>query len=87
MSSSLLFQQCPACLVRLIWIVFVMGGRWPYSCCFVRCCFQDLLVNHDKHGNLLITPDIWGILILQSPKYLDRMLSLYNLSDYLLYMK
>ena len=27
MSSSLLFQQCPACLVRLTWIVFVMGGR------------------------------------------------------------
>ena len=26
MSSSLLLQQCPACLVRLIWIVFVMGG-------------------------------------------------------------
>ena len=37
MSSSLLLQQCPACLVRLIWIVFVMGGRWPYSWCFVRC--------------------------------------------------
>ena len=31
MSSSLLHQQCPACLVRLTWIVFVMGGRWPYS--------------------------------------------------------
>ena len=30
-SSSLLLQQCPACLVRLTWIVFVMGGRWPYS--------------------------------------------------------
>ena len=29
-SSSLLLQQCPACLVRLTWIVFVMGGRWPY---------------------------------------------------------
>ena len=27
MSSSLLLQQCPACLVRLILIVFVMGGR------------------------------------------------------------
>ena len=26
MSSSLLFQQCPACLVRLTWVVFVMGG-------------------------------------------------------------
>ena len=24
----------PACLVRLTWIVFVMGGRWPISCCF-----------------------------------------------------
>ena len=25
MSSSLLLQQCPACLVHLTWIVFVMG--------------------------------------------------------------
>ena len=35
MSSSLLLQQCLACLVRLTWIVFVMGGRWPYSWCLV----------------------------------------------------
>ena len=42
MSSSLLLQQCPACLVRLSWIVFVMGGRWPYSWCLVGCCRQDL---------------------------------------------
>ena len=42
MSSSLLLQQCPACLVRLTWIVFVMRGRWPYSWCFVGCCRQDL---------------------------------------------
>ena len=42
MSLSLLLQQCPACLVRLICIVFVMGGRWPYSWCFVECCRQDL---------------------------------------------
>ena len=40
--SSLLLQQCPACLVRLAWIVFVIGGRWPYSWCFVGCCCQDL---------------------------------------------
>ena len=26
MSSFLLLQQCPTCLVRLTWIVFVMGG-------------------------------------------------------------
>ena len=42
MSSSLLLQQCAACLVRLTWIVFVIGGRWPYSWCLVGCCRQDL---------------------------------------------
>ena len=38
MSSSLLLQQCPACLVRLTWIVFVIGGRWPYSWCLILLC-------------------------------------------------
>ena len=37
MSSSLLLRQCPACLVCLTWIVFVMGGRWPCSWCLVGC--------------------------------------------------
>ena len=41
-SSSLLLQHCPACLVRRAWIVFVIGGRWPYSWCLVGCCCQDL---------------------------------------------
>ena len=35
MSSSLFLQQCLACLIL---IVFMMGGGWPYSCCFVGCC-------------------------------------------------
>ena len=43
MSSSLLLQQCPACLARLTCIVFVMEGKWPYSWCLVGCCRQDLL--------------------------------------------
>ena len=42
MSSSLLRQQCPGCLVCLTWIVFMMGGRWLYIRCFVGCCRQDL---------------------------------------------
>ena len=42
MSSSLLFQQCPRCLVHLVWMILEMGGRWPYNWCFVGCCFQDL---------------------------------------------
>ena len=37
-----LLQQCTACLVRLTWIVFVIGGRWLYSWCLVGCYRQDL---------------------------------------------
>ena len=44
MISSLLLQQCPACLVRLACIVFVIGGRWPYSWCLVGCCCQDFSI-------------------------------------------
>ena len=42
MSSSLLLQQCPACLPRLAWIAFVMGVMRPYSWFLVGCCRQDL---------------------------------------------
>ena len=41
MSSSLLLQQCPACLIHFIWVVLEIGSRWPYRSCFVGCCFQD----------------------------------------------
>ena len=42
MSSSLLLQLCPACLTCLTCIVFVMGGKWPYSWCLVGYCRQVL---------------------------------------------
>ena len=35
MSSSLPLQQCPAYLVHLTCIVFMMGGKWPYILCLV----------------------------------------------------
>ena len=44
MSSSLLLQQCPACLARLTWIVFVMGGRWPYSWCLWGVAARTCLI-------------------------------------------
>ena len=47
MSSSLLLQQCPACLVRLTWIVFVIGGRWPYSWCLVGCYIYIYIFKSD----------------------------------------
>ena len=61
MSSSLLLQQCPACLVRLTWIVFVMEGRWPYSWCLVGCCRQDcsiLLAAFLCNCRLAYTPSV-----------------------------
>ena len=30
------------CLIRFIWMVWEMGGKWQYNCCFVGCCFQEL---------------------------------------------
>ena len=54
MSSFLLLQQCYACLFRLTWIVFVMGGRWPYSWCLVGCCGQDLF-SIARSANLQVT--------------------------------
>ena len=60
-SSSLLLQQCPVCLVRLTWIVFMMGSRWPYSRCFVVCCRQDLL----RHDSSSPGPVGWGCRIHQ----------------------
>ena len=50
MSSSLLFQQCPACLVRLTWIVFVMGGRWPYK---VTKNFRSSYLNNQRKESYL----------------------------------
>ena len=37
--SSLLLQKCPACLVRLIWMVLEIESKWPYTYSFVGCCF------------------------------------------------
>ena len=42
MSLSLPSQQCPACLVGLIWMVLEMGDKWLNSCCFVGCCYRNL---------------------------------------------
>ena len=50
MSSSLLLQQCPACLVRLAWIVFVMRGRWPYSWCLVKLLPPGLVQYCSQHS-------------------------------------
>ena len=37
-STSLMRSSLLLGLLRLILIVFVMGGNWQYSCCLVGCC-------------------------------------------------
>ena len=68
MSSSLLLQQCPACLARLTWIVFVIGGRWQYSWCLVGCRCQDLYKN--KFTQLFIQTQIF--ILIRIYTYLHR---------------
>ena len=50
MSSSPLLQQCPECLVRLTLIIFVIGGWWQYSCCFVGVLPPGLVQNCSQHS-------------------------------------
>ena len=53
MSSSLLLEQCHACLVRLTWIEFVLGVRWPYSCCFCRLLPPGLVQYCSQHSCII----------------------------------
>ena len=63
MSSSLLLQQCPVYLVRLTCIVFMMGGKCPYSWCLVGCCRQDLF--NTARNILVYVQPYKSILIIQ----------------------
>ena len=49
-SSSLRPQQCPACLVCLTWIVFVMEGRLPYSWCLVGVLPPGIVQDCSQHS-------------------------------------
>ena len=37
-------QQCPIYFVFFPWMSFEMGGKWPYSCCFMGCLVWFRLV-------------------------------------------
>ena len=67
MSSSLLLQPWPACLVHLTCIVFVMGGRWPYSWSLVGCCrlfrceveLLSIFIAFFTHWIIFFTSPMW----------------------------
>ena len=44
MSSSLLFQQCPACPIHLTWIVFMMVGKWPNTAVLLGVATRTCLI-------------------------------------------
>ena len=64
MSLPLLLQRCIICLTHLTWMICEMEGRRPYSCCFVRYCFQDLFKT--AHHILLKFPSSFSLCVLFS---------------------
>ena len=50
MSTSLLLQLCPACLVCLTWTVFMIGGKWPYRCCICGVLPLGLVQHCSQHS-------------------------------------
>ena len=78
-SLCLFLEQCPACLVRLTWIVCEMRGRWPYSSCFVGCCFQDFF---KRERNILVyfSPNFFFKCFVQVKVMLDHLRSLHQYS-------
>ena len=65
MSLSLLLQQWPTCPACLIWMVFEMGGRCPYSCFFVGYCLQDFCEIAVKLSFNTLSQRLWGASIQQ----------------------
>ena len=45
--SLYVWLVCPA---RLILINFMIGGRWPYSCCFVEVLPSGLVQYYSQHS-------------------------------------
>ena len=55
MRSSLLFRQCPACFVRLTWMVSEMGGKWLYSYSFLGwVLLPGFVQNSTKHPYVVL---------------------------------
>ena len=50
MSSTLLLQQCPACLVRLTWIDFVIGGQVAVQLVSCGVLLQGLVQDCTQHS-------------------------------------
>ena len=48
-------------LVRLILMIFEIGGRWPYICCFVECCAQYLCSSRLAFSLYALSASMWCI--------------------------
>ena len=54
MNSSLLHRHFP---VYFVWLS-LMGDEWPYSCCFMGCCFHDLRKTTHRILELVSSPRV-----------------------------
>ena len=48
------------------WIVCEMGGQCLYSCCFVRCCFQEMFIWMDGSRGIIFSGLSYYIIVSQS---------------------
>ena len=69
--SSLLLQQCPACLVRLACIVFMIGGRWPS----VFILSFNILVSRNPEFMSFFRTFYWSTTLIPNPQNLNLLLS------------
>ena len=70
--NNQLQQLCSVCLVHITRMVCEMEGKWPFSYCFVECCFQECGVknkesekNHDgelKNKKVRVIPIVLDVL-------------------------
>ena len=73
--SSLILQQCPVCLVRLIWRVFEMGGGWLYNCWWniIQSKLKSLGIIYNQHIRC------WNFLLKKCLRYVFCYCNLLNL--------
>ena len=65
----LAFLEVTPCLNRLIYMVLLMSGKYTYSCCFVRYCFQDFFQNSAEYTDIVLIHILTvGLVVCQWPR-------------------
>ena len=53
-NASYEFVLASSAVSSLAWLIFEMGGKWPYNSCSIEGCLQDLLKNTTVYSHFFI---------------------------------